>query len=68
MILGGFKKLSEPMMDQSSPVFQCFRSRHLLVQIKNGNARTMCEICSQLKKTPKQRQWRRSLVFLVNTE
>ena len=35
----------------------------------NRNTRTRCEICSKLTiKTPKQRHWRRSGVFIVNFE
>ena len=40
-----------------------------LFKINNGNARTVCEICSELAiKTPEPRQWHRSGVFIVNFE
>ena len=40
-----------------------------LLKINNRNARTRCEIYSKLTiKTPEQRQWRRSSVFIVNFE
>ena len=40
-----------------------------LFKVNNGNTRTMCEICSKLTITiPKQNQWRRSGVFIVNFE
>ena len=40
-----------------------------LFKVKNGNTRTMSDICSKLTiKTPKQRYWRRSSVFIVNFE
>ena len=40
-------------------------NRHLLVQSYNKNTRTMCETCSNIIKT---RRWRRSGVFIVNSE
>ena len=40
-----------------------------LLKINNRNARTRCELYSKLTiKTPEQRQWRRSSVFIVNFE
>ena len=37
-----------------------------IFKVNNGNTRT-CKLCSKLKiKTPEQRQWRRSGVFIVN--
>ena len=40
-----------------------------LLKVKNRNTRTMCEICWKLTiKTPEQRHWRRSGVFIVNFE
>ena len=40
-----------------------------MFKVNNGNSRTRCEICSELTvKTPEQRQWRRSGVFIVNFE
>ena len=40
-----------------------------LLNVNNRNTRTMCEICSKLTiKTPEQRQWRRSGVFIVICE
>ena len=40
-----------------------------LLKVNNGNTRTRCEMCSKLKiKTPEQRHWRRSSVFIVNFE
>ena len=33
---------------------------------KNGNTRTICEICSKLTITHKYNVWRRSTVFIVN--
>ena len=40
-----------------------------LLKVNNRNSRTRCEICSKLTiKTPKQRQWCRSGVFVVNFE
>ena len=36
-------------------------------KVNNTNTRTSCEICSKLTiKTPKRRQWRCSVVFIVN--
>ena len=40
-----------------------------LLKVNNRNTRTRCEICSKLTiKTPERRQWRRSVVFIVNFE
>ena len=40
-----------------------------LLKVNKRNTRTRCEICSKLtKNTPEQRQWRRSGVFIVNSE
>ena len=40
-----------------------------LLQVNNRNTKTRCEICSKLTiKTAKQRQWRRSGVFIVKFE
>ena len=36
------------IMQESFPVVQTTPSRHLLVQRKHGNTRTMCEISSKL--------------------
>ena len=44
-------------------------SRNYLLKVNNRNTRTRCEICSKLTlKIPKQRQWCRSGVFIVNFE
>ena len=37
-------------------------------KVNNGNARTMCEVCSKLSKKTPQRERRRSGVFIVNFE
>ena len=38
-----------------------------LFNVNNRNTRTRSEICSELKiKTPERRQWRHSVVFIVN--
>ena len=38
-----------------------------IFKVNDGNARTICKICSKLAiKTPEQRQLRRSSVFIVN--
>ena len=43
--------------------------RYLLVQVNNGNSKTMCGICSKLTvKTLEGRHWRHSDVFIVNFE
>ena len=40
-----------------------------LFKVSNGNTRKRCEICWKLIiKTPEQRYWRRSGVFIVNVE
>ena len=40
-----------------------------LLKVNNKSTRIRCEICSKLTiKTPEQRQWRRSSVFIVNFE
>ena len=40
-----------------------------LFEISNRNSRTRCEICSQLRiKTPEQRHWHHSGVFIVSIE
>ena len=40
-----------------------------LRKVNNRNTRTRCDVCSKLTiKTPEQRQWRRSGVFIVNFE
>ena len=40
-----------------------------MFKVNNRNTRTRCEICSKLTiKTPEQRQWRRSGVFIVDFE
>ena len=44
-----------------------FPSGIYLLKVNNRNTRTRCEISSKLTiKTPEQRQWRRSGVFIVN--
>ena len=46
-----------------------YPSLHLLLKVKNRNTGTRYEICSMLTiKTPEQRQWCRSDVFIVNFE
>ena len=46
-----------------------YPSQYLLVQVNNGNAITMCEVCSKLTvKTPERRDWCCSGVFVVNFE
>ena len=38
-------------------------------KVNNRNTRKRCEICSKLTiKTPERRHWRRSDVFIVNSE
>ena len=40
-----------------------------MFKANNRNTRTRCEICSKLTiKAPKRRQWRRSVVLIVNFE
>ena len=40
-----------------------------MLKVNKRNIRTGCEICSKLTiKTPEQRQWRHSGVFIVNFE
>ena len=40
-----------------------------LLKVNNRSARTRCEICSKLTvKTPEQRHWQHSGVFIVNFE
>ena len=40
-----------------------------LLKVSNRNTRTRCEMCSKLTiKTPEQRQWRPSGVFIINFE
>ena len=40
-----------------------------MLKVNNRNTGTTCEICSKLTiKTPKQRHWRCSGVFIVNFE
>ena len=40
-----------------------------MLKVNNRNTRTRCEICSELTiKTPEQRHWHRSGVFIVNFE
>ena len=40
-----------------------------LLKVNNGNPRKMCEICSKLTiKTPEQRHWRSSGIFIVDFE
>ena len=40
-----------------------------MFKVNNRNNRTRCEICSKLTiKTPERRHWRRSDVFIVNSE
>ena len=40
-----------------------------LCKVNNRNTRKRFEICSKLiLKTPERRQWRRSVVFIVNSE
>ena len=52
----------------------CFFAAHSpagnhMFKVNNRNTRKRCEICSKLTiKTPEQRQWRRSGVFIVNFE
>ena len=44
-------------------------NNNLMLKVNNKNIRTRCKICSKLTiKTPEQRQWRRSGVFIVNFE
>ena len=44
-----------------------FPNRHLIVQSQQQNTRTMSEICPE-KQNNVWRQWRRSIVFIVNFE
>ena len=44
-----------------------FPNRHLIVQSQQQKTRTMSEICPE-KKNNVWRQWRRSIVFIVNFE
>ena len=47
----------------------CFPAAIYLLTVNNRNPRTRCEICSKLTiKTPERRHWRRSGVFVVNSE
>ena len=39
-----------------------------LFEVKHGNIKKMCEICSKIENTLGRRQWRRSEVFIVNFE
>ena len=40
-----------------------------MFKVNNRNTRTGCEICSKLTvKAPERRHWRRSGVFIVNSE
>ena len=46
-----------------------FPACNYIIKVTNRNTRTRCEICSKLTiKTPKQRHWRRSTVFIDNSE
>ena len=46
-----------------------FPAGNYVFKVNNRNTRTRCEICSKLTiKTPKQRLWRPSDVFIVNFE
>ena len=49
--------------------FQSFKRFENMFKVNNKNTRTSCEICSKLTmKTPERRHWRRSSVFIVNSE
>ena len=48
--------------------YHCLSFSHLF-KVNNRNTRKRCEISSKLTiKTPERRQWRRSDVFIVNSE
>ena len=64
--------IREAFFVQLAVSWYCFRinpSRHLIVQVNNGNTRTMCEVCSKLTiKTPEHSQFSHSDVFIINFE
>ena len=46
-----------------------FPAGSCMFQVNNPNTRTRCGICSKLIiKTPEQRHWRHSGIFIVNFE
>ena len=46
-----------------------FPANIYLLKVRNWNIRKRCEICSKLTiKAPERRQWRCSIVFIVNCE
>ena len=52
---------------QNSSRRQLLKWISLLLNVNNRNAKTRCEICSELiVKTPERHHWRRSGVFIVN--
>ena len=49
--------------------FLVYPAGNYMFNINNRNTRTRCEICSKLTiKIPERHQWRRSGIFIVNTE
>ena len=63
--------IREAFFVQLAVSWYCFRinpSRHLIVQVNNGNTRTMCEVCSKLTiKTLERRHWHALLLFPLLT-
>ena len=62
------KKVPEPMSSQKKkkkyPTWKCY-----FFKFNKEKTRTMRKICSELPmKTPEQRNWRRSGIFIVNFE
>ena len=48
---------------------QCHQANLCLLIVNNRSTRKRCKICSKLAiKTPKRRHWRRSGIFIVNSE
>ena len=67
--LEGLNRVNCSLNGKGDKMFSNGPTNIYLCKVNNRNSRTKCEICSKLTiKTPKQRQWRHSSVFIVNYE
>ena len=63
------KNRRERIFFESTHFFQCYPADIYWLKVNSRNTRARCELCLKLTiKTPQQRQWSRSGVFIINFE